>query len=200
MRELMDSKDLIMTCERIRAFRRVPHTQGMGRWFGDMLFGLAEETTSNCIVELGTFHGRGTILLARGARAGNGAKVYTIDDYTQKRGWTEEFYGPLDKEIFKANIRKAGVEVTLINKEISEAAQNWTEPIGLLYWDLGAKNRFWQDWLDWNKHIVRGGVAIVKDTANSDLGATEKIDTIVEAGIFERESFRGGVTVLRRIK
>jgi len=197
VRELMPPEDMIMNCGRIRAFKRVATALG---WFEDMLFDLASETTSGCIVELGTFHGSRTIVLARGARAGNGATVYTIDDYTQKTGWIGEFYGPLDKEIFKANIRKAGVVVTLINKEISEAAQSWTEPIGLLYWDLGVKNRFWQDWLDWNKHIVRGGVAVVKDTGNRDLGATATMDTINDSGIFERESFRGGVTVLRRIK
>ncbi len=167
-------------------------------WVRDKLFELASEVQEGCIVELGAFHGTGTILLARGARAGHGAQVYTIDDYTAKRGWVGEPYDPEDLAIFKDRIRLARVPIILIKKSFHEAAHHWAEGIGMWYWDPGMKNRFWHDWLDWNKHIIRGGVAVVKDTGDGDLGATERIHEIRSAGVFEEEDYEGGVTILRR--
>lgn len=178
---------------------RRQQVSGKEQWLADLLFDLASNVEHGCIVQHGTFQGVGAILLARGARAGHGAQVYTVDDYTTKVGWIGETYGPEDLPIFRENIRKANVHVTLIHKDISEAARDWTEPIGLWYWDPGAKNRFWQDWLDWSKFVVSGGVAVIKDTGTSDLGATEKMDSIVSDGDFVRELFRGGTTVLRRL-
>jgi len=61
------------------------------------------------------------------------------------------------------------------------------------------KNRFWHDWLDWSKHIIRGGVAVIKDTSEGDLGATERIHEIRSAGVFVEEDHEGGVTILRRV-
>ena len=63
----------------------------------------------------------------------------------------------------------------------------------------GMKNRFWHDWLDWSKHIIRGGVAVIKDTSKGDLGATKRIPEICEAGLFVEEEHNGGVTILRRV-
>jgi hypothetical protein len=169
------------------------------QWLRDKLFDLASEVQEGCIVELGTFHGTGTIVLARGARAGYGAPVYTIDDYVNKQGWIGEPYRAEDKQIFRDRIKMARVEVTLIQKEVHEAALGWHEPIGMLYWDTGGKDRFWLDWLDWNKHIVSGGVAVIKDISTGDLGATERIQEICSAGLFVEEEHEGGVTILRRV-
>ena len=169
------------------------------QWLRDKLFDLASEVQKGCIVELGAFHGEGTILLARGARAGHGAPVYTVDDYTPKSGWINEPYSPSDKQIFKDRIRMARVNIMLINKSFHEAAHHWAEGIGMWYWDPGMKNRFWHDWLDWNKHIISGGVAVIKDTGDGDLGATERIHEIRSAGVFVEEEHEGGVTILRRV-
>jgi hypothetical protein len=169
------------------------------QWLRDKLFDLASEVQEGCIVELGAFHGNGTILLARGARAGYGAQVYTVDDYTAKRGWVNESYVPEDLSIFKDRIRMARVPIILIKKSFHEAAHHWAEGIGMWYWDPGMKNRFWHDWLDWNKHIIRGGVVVIKDAGDGDLGATERIREICSAGLFVEEDYVGGVTVLRRL-
>lgn len=169
-----------------------------GQWLQKKRFDLASETKEGCIVELGSFRGRGTIVLARGARAGYGAHVYTIDDYTTKRGWANEPYGPKDKAIFIDNLRWAEVTATLIHKDVHEAAHDWDEPIGMLAWDIGVKGQFWQDWNDWSKHVVRGGVVLIRDTMDGRIGTFEKIKTIEAEGVFEKEDFGFGVTILRR--
>ena len=168
-------------------------------WLRNKLFELASEVQEGCIVELGTFQGNGAILLARGARAGYGAQVYTIDDYRYRRGWIGERYGPKNMAIFKDRVRLAQVHVILIKKSHHSAARTWSEPIGYWGWDSGCKERFWKDWIDWNKHIVVGGVALIKDTGYGDLGATKRIPEICETGEFVEEEYMGGVTVLRRM-
>ena len=83
-------------------------------WLRNKMFDLASEVQEGCIVELGTFQGNGAILLARGARAGYGAQVYTIDDFRYRRGWIGERYGPKNMQIFKDRVRLARVNVILI--------------------------------------------------------------------------------------
>ena len=169
------------------------------QWLRDKLFDLASEVDNGCIVELGAYRGAGTIILARGARVGHGAHVYTVDDYTAIGKWNREFYGRDNKEIFRNNIKNAKVEVQLIDKTFDAAALDWHEPIGMLYWDAGAKGRFWHDWIAWYRHIVRGGVAVIKDISSGDLGATKRMENIVASGLFEEEDYVGGVTILRRL-
>ena len=170
------------------------------QWLRDKLFDLASEVQEGCIVELGTFHGAGAILLAQGARAGYGAQVYTIDDFMSRQGWIGEHYGPKDRAVFRSNVRDAGVHVTHIQQDHRATANRWNEPIGMLYWDSGSKARFWKDWVAWNKHILVGGVAVIKDTVYGDLGATVRTPEICATGEYVQEDYNGGVTVLRRAK
>jgi predicted O-methyltransferase YrrM len=165
-----------------------------------LLFSLAADVKDGCIVELGTYLGYGAITLARGAASGYGAKVYTIDDYKDRGGCLGGIYKPSDKKEFEQNVAKAGVDVTLIHESHYDAAQEWNKPIGFLRWDSGDKENIERDWENWSRHIVPGGVVELGDTVKGDLGTIELIEKIVADGVFEIESFEGGVTVLRRIK
>lgn len=167
-------------------------------WVSNLLYKMAMETTEGVIVEHGTFHGAGTIQLCLGTMAGSDLPVYTIDDYVAKRGWIGEPYVPEDRRKFRANLKKSGVEAFHIQMDIDEAVVDWEANIGLWYYDLGARDRFWNDWTKWNKHILPGGHAIIKDTAHGDLGATEKMHLILGTGAWEREFFKDGVTVLEK--
>ena len=169
------------------------------QWLRDKLFDLASEVQEGCIVELGTFQGTGAILLARGARAGCGAQVYTIDDFRYRRGWIGEPYGPKNMEIFKDKARLARVHIILIKKSHHSAARKWNEPIGFLRWDSGDKESFGRDWEDWSQYIIPGGIAMVGDTSEGDLGATKLIPEICATGEFVEEESLGGVTILRRV-
>ena len=65
----------------------------------ETLYDLAKSVTNGAIVELGTFHATGAIALWHGSAAGALATVYTIDDYTFKRGWALEAYVPEDQKV-----------------------------------------------------------------------------------------------------
>src|SRR5574341_1681203 len=98
------------------------------------LFALAGEVKSGAIVELGTYHGCGAISLAWGAL---GLPVITIDDYTEKKGWIGEPYGPKDRGIFRESIARAGVtiQITLFDMDVDKVSDWWLtvrNDIGLL--------------------------------------------------------------------
>lgn len=151
-----------------------------------------------CIVELGTFHGKGCIALAKGAQ--NGVEVFTVDDYREKRGWIGEPYSPDDALVFVENVKAAEVHVTLSRMGFDSAAQSWTRAVGLLYWDPGIPNRFENDWRSWSPFIVDGGVFIIKDASEGQLGTFPVIERILEGGDWEKFDYWMGVSFLRMMK
>lgn len=170
--------------------------------FGNLLFKMAENTTEGVIVEHGTYRGNGTVQLCLGTKAGANLEVITIDDYTKKQGWIGEHYRPEDRRKFRANLKKADVDATHLQMDIDEAIVGWKAPIGLWYYDvgrgLGAPNRFWNDWIKWNKHVIPGGHVILKDVKRGKLGITSKIGLILGSGAWERILFEGEITILRK--
>ncbi len=165
------------------------------------LTALAEQVPDgSCIVELGTYHGKGTIALAHGvALSGRDVEVITIDDYKEKKGWIGEIYVPEDALTFYENIKTMGVHFTITHSRMNfdEAVKMWNRPIGLLYWDPGCIDRFENDWNKWSPFIIPGGVFIAKDTAQGHLGTFPVLDQAVSQG-WEKFNYWNGVSFLRR--
>ena len=166
--------------------------------FDELLFLYAADVREGCVVELGTYLGKGSISMAKGALSGYGAMVYTIDDYIGRSGCLGGSYSPSDKVRFEENVAEAGVDVTLIHKNHLDAVQDWNEPIGFLLWDSGDKDNLVRDWQNWRQHIVVGGKAMLNDTPKGDLGTWLVMRKLSLRGDFEVELFDDGVTVLRK--
>lgn len=164
----------------------------------DKLTKLASQVNEGFIVELGTYHGKGTIALAKEAKV----RVYTIDDFEEKHGWIGERYGPEDEEVFWDNINNAGLENEIVHVKMTfeEAAEQWQWDIGLLYWDPGMIGRFRQDFMDWNTFVIPGGIFIAKDTAQGHLGTFGLINEVIRMGSWERFDYWQGVSFLRRLR
>lgn len=148
------------------------------------LFRLAQEAREpGCIVELGTFHANGAISLYWGTACGENLQVYSVDDYTEKKGWSGEPYGPEDRNIAVANLRAVGANwtamggVILLGLDAQAAAQKWhpKNPIALLFWDLGCQNRVEEDLALWLPLVRERGVIAVHDTATGRLGAEQAL-------------------------
>jgi predicted O-methyltransferase YrrM len=176
---------LAETLERIEALFPFPDAR---RLKTVARYELAQQATGGCIVELGTATGAGAIALAMGANV----PVYTIDDYAKRQGWANEWYGPQNAEVCEQNIESAGVAVNLYCSEIREAAQFWTEPVALLFWDLGVRKSMIEDVRLWEPHIISGGVLAVVDLYDGSLGITHLQDALREAGTFEEAEPMGG--------
>ena len=120
------------------------------------------------VVEIGSHHGRSTIVLAHAARS-VGARVTAVDPFPAD--WR---YGAAGTEAaFRAGTARAGVAdvVDLQVTTSAEARASWDGPVHLLYVD--GKHDYWslRDDLRWSRHVPEGGTVLVHD-AFSSLGVT----------------------------
>lgn len=126
------------------------------------------------VVEIGSFRGRSTIVLASEARS-----VVAIDPHAGSDRGPQEIEpdaerGAEDHEAFTANVARAGVaeRVRHIRKPSSDAHGDVDEPVALLYVD-GA-HRFGParaDLAGWGGRVMPGGAMLVHD-AFSSVGVT----------------------------
>jgi predicted O-methyltransferase YrrM len=98
----------------------------------------AAKVTDGCIVEIGSYRGKSTIMLALGAKE-HGREVYAIDPHADfydgtGEGWQ---YGTHDRAPFLQNILNAGVADTVRPVFLPSlvAAVGWSDPIGFLWVD-----------------------------------------------------------------
>jgi len=166
----------------------------------------AKQAEGTYIVELGTYQGRGAIALALGTRDGHGLKVYTVDDYAERKGWIGEPYGPDDEDAFIANVKAAELEgdITLLQVDVLEAASAyrylWEEGIGLLLWDAGVPGRMRGDFDAWKDYIVPGGVFLMKDAQGYCLGSEEIAECFEKGGEWEVVRYDSLITALRKLR
>jgi predicted O-methyltransferase YrrM len=139
-----------------------------------LLYQLATEVpTDGTIVELGSWMGGSTIMLAAGSLSGPRAKVYAIDtfaivatnllEYADRVGGNGHDY----LARFRSNIRRAGVE-TLIEPIPSltvPAAKAWKGPlIDLLFIDASHYYKdVARDFIEWTIHCAPGSYCVFHD-------------------------------------
>jgi predicted O-methyltransferase YrrM len=110
------------------------------------------------IVEIGSFQGLSTILLALGSRTGSGGRVYAVDPHL--RGTRDRFRG---------NIARAGFEdlVQPVFARSTDAAHGFSEPIELLFVDGSHKREDVEaDLACWLPKLVDGGTLVLHDTVS----------------------------------
>jgi predicted O-methyltransferase YrrM len=141
-----------------------------GRFLYETARGIPKEES---IVELGSFKGRSTICIAKGATDGHGAKVYAVDPHSGSSAEYVRSYGEGDtfKE-FSENIQKAGVSsfVTSVREPSLTAARTFAGgPIGLLFIDASHElTAVTQDFEAWFPKLKEGGMVAFHDATFFD--------------------------------
>lgn len=141
---------------------------------GMLLFSLPSHIPMHgAIVEIGSYKGGSTVLLAKGSKmVGRKGNVYAIDPHDWERAfWLDEEFVPTDTfRIFSENTKKAGVDdlVITILKTSYEAVRDWKQPISLLWID-GNHDYIYvkMDFLLWEKYLIKGGVIAFHDSRAS---------------------------------
>jgi predicted O-methyltransferase YrrM len=166
----------------------------------DFLFRLGR--VNHCpgvIVEIGSFKGKSTIALARGAAATHGGKVYAIDPH---RIQPEEGYLEDTEAEFFANIRKGGVEeqVEPMVMTSAEAAKNWARPVRVLWID--GDHRYEPSKLDftlWEPHVVEGGIIAMHDTIRKPGPKRVLWEKVFRSGRFQEIAIVDNITAARKV-
>lgn len=129
------------------------------------------------VLEVGTYCGRSTILLADAARAA-GVTALTVDHHRgseeQQPGW--EYHDPtvVDPEVgrmdtlptFRRTLHAAGLEdhvVALVGRSVRVAAV-WGGKLGLVFIDGGHTDEHANgDYEGWAPHVAEGGLLVIHD-------------------------------------
>lgn len=163
---------------------------------------LAEVPEARAVVEVGSFQGRSTVVLASVVAALRpDARVYAIDPH-------EGLVGALDDEVeqlpptldaFRRNVAEAKVAhvVETIQKRSDEVG--WSEPIGFLFVDgLHDHASVSRDFLHFEPWLAEGAYAAFHDYAPHAPGVQAFVDGLVSSGRYERVHLAGGMILIRR--
>jgi predicted O-methyltransferase YrrM len=167
------------------------------------------------LLEVGTYCGRSTILLAEAARQA-GTVALTVDHHRgseeQQPGWEYHDSSLVDPEVglmdtlprFRRTLRAAGLEdhvIALVGKSPQVAAV-WGGPVGLVFVDGGHTDEHATgDYEGWVPHLAKDGLLVVHDVFPdpADGGqAPYRVYLRALAEGFREVSVTGSLRVLRR--
>ena len=173
-----EQKSKLQTMQLLQSLYKMPRPRAEKC---NSLYDLARKAQKpGVIVELGTFHGTGAIALYFGSAAGDCLSVFTIDAYSERKGWAGESYGPKDRRIAQRNYHKAGICPNIsyfrpffspIQQNVQDAVITWVSQISLLFWDLGCQSSIEDDLTAWWPHLRPGATIALHDTMDGRLGA-----------------------------
>lgn len=165
---------------------------------GSQLFAAAQRCPEGgCIVEIGSFRGKSTVVLASAAPAS--AEVIAIDPHAGNDRGPGEIDGYAaaaseDHEVFLATLARGGVadRVRHVRRFSAEAHDEVQRPIDVLYVDGAHRYRpALEDLRNWGAKVVPGGTLLVHD-AFSSVGVTLAIGRSLSLGTRFRYVGRDG--------
>jgi predicted O-methyltransferase YrrM len=170
------------------------------------------------LLEVGTYCGRSTILLADAARRA-GVLALTVDHHRgseeQQPGWDYHDPETVDPELgvmdtlplFRRTLRRAGLEehvVALVGRS-PQIASVWAAPLGLVFVDGGHTDEHaGADYEGWAPHVAEGGLLVIHDVFPVKLDeftgqAPYRVYLrALGSGAFTEVSATGSLRVLRR--
>ncbi|MFF6999804.1 class I SAM-dependent methyltransferase [Streptomyces sp. NPDC008313] len=170
------------------------------------------------LLEVGTYCGRSTILLADAARRA-GVTAVTVDHHRgseeQQPGWDYHDESLVDPEAgrmdtlptFRRTLHAAGLEehvVALVGRS-PQIAAFWRTPLGLVFVDGGHTDEHASaDYEGWAPHVAEGGLLLIHDVFPDPVDeftgqAPYRVYLrALESGAFTEVSVTGSLRVLRR--
>lgn len=157
---------------------------------GEALYKLASICRNGVIVEIGSWKGKSTIWLGKGAREAGAKTIYAIDHHVGSQEHQGEGPPVWTFKEFENNIRKAGLDdiVTPLVKTSVEARPLVKDPIDLLFID-GAHDydSVKQDFRLWSPAVKNEGRVAFHDTPWPGVGRV--VSEVLETGQFRRAYF-----------
>jgi predicted O-methyltransferase YrrM len=158
---------------------------------GCELFQLAKNHTPHFrprVVELGSWKGKSSVLLAGGLLGKENPKLYCIDPFGRDESddYQRRYYEPLlagearpIQEIFLQNMKDCGVaKVAVAIKGYSfDLAEGWSEPIDFLFIDANHEyEAAARDFRMWSPFVKEGGIVALHDANGAWPGPTRVVE------------------------
>jgi MMP 1-O-methyltransferase len=213
MRQSRPAADVLAAFENAKGF--MPPDEGLA------LYDAAVTAASSGLplLEIGTYCGRSTLLLAAAARDA-GVSVVTVDHHRgseeQQAGWEyhdpdlvdhdERVGGRMEKlPEFRRTLHAAGLEeqVIAVVGRSPRVAALWGRPLGLVFIDGGHTDEHATgDYEGWAPHVAPGGLLAIHDVfpdpADGGQAPYRIFQRALDSGAFTQESVTGSLRVLRR--
>jgi predicted O-methyltransferase YrrM len=155
------------------------------------------------IVEIGSYQGRSTIVLAHGA--GAGARVVAIDPHAGSDRGPQEIHGTFDEgqadyETFHANLQRAGATgVEHVRRGSQEALSAVQVPVDLLYVDGAHRYRPARaDIAHWGARVAPGGTMLIHDAFSANGVMLAQLRLLVLSRTFRYAGRVGSLAEYRR--
>jgi hypothetical protein len=156
------------------------------------------------IVEIGSYHGGGTVCLARGSLLGGKQLVYAIDRHEEEGGGEFMRVSASDWMTWYLTVVGAGVDVVKLIRpiglwswEIVGAMRKMDEEIGFLFIDGDhSEKAASEDWTMFNPLVRDDGLVAFHDSQIP--GPRAVLRAILDVGHWQILATAGSLTVLRR--
>lgn len=180
--------------------RMVAGVEGwLGPHEGRLLYRLASEADpAGCIVEIGSWHGKSTIWLTAGAKAGRGARVVAIDPHV---GTTLRGEGETTELVLRANLERARLadQAEIVVATSSEAVADWSRRVSLLWIDGDHEyESVRRDFELWEPHLLPNAVVALHDTFVSPGPERVVRELLIDTGGFTSFAHAETTTAARR--
>ena len=165
-----------------------------------LLYELAREVRSGCIVEVGAYRGRTTVALGRGSLDGHRVPVFAIEPHQIFTGVLGGRFGPADAGAFHRAMLETGCYhvVRLVSLSSEQVVQDWRLPVALLWID--GDHRYEgvrRDFESWRPHLINGATVVFDDAADPSIGPRRLITELLATGGYDAVEEFGKITVLR---
>lgn len=167
----------------------------------ELLYELAGDVSSGCIVEIGSYRGRSTAALALGSQTHHHVPVYAIEPHEAFTGVMGGDFGPKDRAAFFKNMLRVKITQTvrLVNLSSEVLRTGWDKQIALLWIDGDhSYQAVKRDFQCWEPFLTKGALLALHDSINPSLGATQLIAEVLATGSFKKVRQVGVTTVLQK--
>jgi predicted O-methyltransferase YrrM len=165
-----------------------------------LLYDLAQRVKHGCIVEVGSYRGRSTVALARGAAAGHSPRIYAVEPHEHFVGVLGGVFGPEDRAAFYRNMLRTGAyeQVRLLNTSSEVVAAGWSQPVALLWLDGDhVYESVRRDFDAWEPHLLPECDLVLDDADDPELGPYRLVQELT-ADRWERVGQVGRLAHLHR--
>jgi MMP 1-O-methyltransferase len=167
----------------------------------DCLFRLGQ--VNHCdgvIVEIGSWKGKSTIALARGAAEAHREKVYAVDPHAVQ---PEEGYLEDTRAEFFANLKQAGMDGQVVPMIMTSeaAARSWDKPIRLLWIDGDHRYEAVNlDFVLWEPFVANGGIIAMHDTIRKKGPKKVLWKNIFRSNRFQEIAIVDNITAAKKVR